>query len=154
MPRTRSYDYEPLAVRTMTTFWEGGYHATSMDDLVCFNVLGSNVIYKEFGGKRQMFLKSFDIYQKLIVGPAFERVERKTATIRDIADYFEHQISLAEENGLPGPGCLVANSATEAAPHDAEVQTKIDQHHDRLRRGFARAMRNSAEGLSKRRSRQ
>ncbi|MEL7528074.1 MAG: TetR/AcrR family transcriptional regulator, partial [Pseudomonadota bacterium] len=61
---------------------------------------------------------------------------------------------LAEENGLPGPGCLVANSATEVAPHDADVAHKVDAHNTRLRRGFASAIRNSADGISPRRSRQ
>lgn len=154
MPRARTYDSETLALRTLTAFWEGGYHATSMDDLVRATGVSRHGIYKEFGGKKQMFLKSFDLYRQQIVSPAFERVERKTATIKDIAAYFEQQISLAEEHGLPGPGCLVANSATEVAPHDTDVQQKIDEHNSRLRRGFSAAIRNSAEGLSPRRSRQ
>ncbi|MEO0980376.1 MAG: TetR/AcrR family transcriptional regulator [Pseudomonadota bacterium] len=154
MARPRSYDSETLALRTLTAFWQGGYHATSMDDLVRATGVSRHGIYKEFGGKKDMFLSSFELYQKLVVSPAFEQVEQKDATLEDIAAYFERQISLAEENGLPGPGCLVANSATEVAPHDADVARKVDAHSTRLRRGFASAIRNSADGISPRRSRQ
>lgn len=154
MARPRSYDSETLALRTLTAFWQGGYHATSMDDLVRATGVSRHGIYKEFGGKKDMFLSSFELYQKLVVSPAFEQVEQKDATLEDIAAYFERQISLAEENGLPGPGCLVANSATEVAPHDADVAHKVDAHNTRLRRGFASAIRNSADGISPRRSRQ
>ncbi|MEO1114438.1 MAG: helix-turn-helix domain-containing protein [Pseudomonadota bacterium] len=154
MARPRSYDSETLALRTLTAFWQGGYHATSMDDLVRATGVSRHGIYKEFGGKKDMFLSSFELYQKLVVSPAFEQVEQKDATLEDVAAYFERQISLAEENGLPGPGCLVANSATEVAPHDADVAHKVDAHNTRLRRGFASAIRNSADGISPRRSRQ
>lgn len=154
MARPRSYDSETLALRTLTAFWQGGYHATSMDDLVRVTGVSRHGIYKEFGGKKDMFLSSFELYQKLVVSPALEQVEQKDATLEDVAAYFERQISLAEENGLPGPGCLVANSATEVAPHDADVAHKVDAHNTRLRRGFASAIRNSADGISPRRSRQ
>lgn len=154
MARPRSYDSETLALRTLMAFWQGGYHATSMDDLVRATGVSRHGIYKAFGGKKGMFLSSFDLYQERIVSPAFEQVEQAAATLKDIAAYFEQQISLAEESGLPGPGCLVANSATEVAPHDRDVQRKIDAHNNRLRRGFSAAIRNSADGVSPRRSRQ
>lgn len=154
MARPRSYDSNALALNTLMTFWQGGYHATSMDDLVRATGVSRHGIYKEFGGKKGMFLKSFDLYQEQIVSPAFEQVEKTVATLDDIAAYLEHQISLAEQSGLPGPGCLVANAATEVAPHDADIQRKIDDHNSRLRRGFASAIRNSADGLSKPRARQ
>lgn len=154
MARPRSYDSETLATRTLTAFWQGGYHATSMEDLVRVTGVSRHGIYKEFGGKKGMFLSSFDLYQELIVSPAFEQVEQRAATFDDIAAYFEQQIALAERNGLPGPGCLVANSATEVAPHDDEVQRKIDQHNDRLRRGFASAISNTVKGVPPRRCRQ
>lgn len=154
MARPRTYDSETLAFRTLTAFWQGGYHATSMDDLVRATGVSRHGIYKEFGGKKAMFLKSFDLYRTSIVTPAFEQVEKTTATLEDIAAYFEHQISLAEASGLPGPGCLVVNSATEVAPQDADVRQKVDEHNTRLLEGFASAIRNSADSLSARRSRQ
>lgn len=154
MARPRTYDSETLALSTLNAFWQGGYHATSMDDLVRATGVSRHGIYKEFGGKKGMFLKSFDLYRTSIVSPAFERVEKRTATLEDIAAYFEHQISLAEASGLPGPGCLVANAATEVAPHDADVRIKVDAHNTRLLEGFASAIRNSADGPPVRRSRQ
>ncbi|MEM6902905.1 MAG: acetate--CoA ligase family protein, partial [Pseudomonadota bacterium] len=44
--------------------------------------------------------------------------DRPPADLDAIAQYFETQISAAEQAGLPGPGCFVANAATEVAPHD------------------------------------
>lgn len=143
MPRTQTYKREDLAAKTLTIFWQSGYHATSMDDLVHQTGVSRHGFYKEFGSKRDALLEAFDLYQKSVVTPAFQRVEYDEASLKDIAAYFEHQISAAEEIGLPGPGCFVANSATEIAPHDTDVKQKIDHHHARLRRGFRNALRNS-----------
>ncbi|MEL7528783.1 MAG: helix-turn-helix domain-containing protein, partial [Pseudomonadota bacterium] len=85
MARPRSYDSETLALRTLTAFWQGGYHATSMDDLVRVTGVSRHGIYKEFGGKKDMFLSSFELYQKLVVSPALEQVEQKDATLEDVA---------------------------------------------------------------------
>lgn len=144
MARPQKYDSDMLAERALITFWNEGYNATSIDDLVRATGVSRHGIYKEFGGKKGVFLKSFDLYQTAIVSPAFQQVEKPSATIKDIAGYFEHQITLAEQNGLPGPGCFVANSTTEVAPHDVDVRTKIEVHNARLRKGFARALQNTS----------
>lgn len=129
-----------LADRAFQHFWSAGYHASSMDDLVTATAVSRHGIYAEFGGKKDLFLACFDRYQELVVSPAFEPVERPGATLAEIAAYFETQIALAEEMGLPGPGCFVANAATEMAPHDADVRARVDAHNSRLRAGFLSAL--------------
>lgn len=111
-----------------------------MDDLVKATVVSRHGIYAEFGGKKGLFLACFDRYQELVVTPAFSSVERPGATLADVAAYFETQIALAEDMGLPGPGCFVANAATEMAPHDADVRARVDAHNCRLREGFRNAL--------------
>ncbi|MEO1141882.1 MAG: TetR/AcrR family transcriptional regulator [Pseudomonadota bacterium] len=143
MARPQKYKSENLADLALTTFWEGGYFATSMDDLVRATGVNRHSIYKEFGGKRQLFLASFNHYSETIVTPAFSRVEEADANLDAVSDYFEQQITLAEATGLPGPGCFIANSMTEVAPQDPEVQKIVDTHNERLKQGFVGALRNS-----------
>ncbi|MEM7270915.1 MAG: TetR/AcrR family transcriptional regulator [Pseudomonadota bacterium] len=144
MPREKTYTSAQLADRAFQHFWFEGYNASSMDDLVKATAVSRHGIYSEFGGKKNLFLACFDRYQDLIVSPAIAPVESPDATIADIAAYFETQIALAEELGLPGPGCFVANALTEMAPHDADVLARVQAHNDRLRRGFRTAIQNSA----------
>ena len=114
-----------------------------MDDLVKATGVSRHGIYSDFGGKQSLFLACFKQYQDLIVSPAFERVEKPDASITEFAKYFEHQIALAEQNGMPGPGCFVGNTLTEVAPHDNEVLAKVQEHNNRLRSGIFNALRNS-----------
>jgi len=148
MARPQTYDSEALINCTLATFWSNGYNATSMDILVKETGVSRHGLYKEFGNKRAMLLACFAQYQKTVVSPAFSRVEAFNATTEDIRSYFEHQISLAEEHGLPGPGCFVANSSTEVAPHDADVAAAVQRHHDRLVTGFSAALRNTRRPTS------
>lgn len=69
-------------------------------------------------------------------------------TLTSVKQYFETQIARAEAVGLPGPGCFVANSATEVAPRDVDVMTCVQHHNDRLRTGFTDALTRSSTSLS------
>ncbi|KZL13250.1 HTH-type transcriptional repressor ComR [Pseudovibrio sp. Ad26] len=142
MPRKANITTQDLTDRALEHFWENGFHASSMDDLVKSTGATRHAIYGAFGGKKQMFLACFQRYQNLVVSPAFIQVEQADATLEQVAGYFETQISRAEATGLPGPGCLVANSATEVAPHDTEVLAKVEAHNTRLKLGFLNALQN------------
>lgn len=125
-----------------------------MDDLVKATGVSRHGIYSSFGGKKALFLACFESYQQNIVTPAFEAVEAPDATLESVSDYFERQISLGESVGLPGPGCFVANSATEVAPGDPDVMAKVARHNDRLWQGFELALQNTAPHLEPQKTRE
>lgn len=140
MPRKATNTPDEIVENAMRLIWSNGYHATSMDQLVEAIGASRHAIYSAFGSKQDLYLRCFDAYQRQVVTPAFGDVENGSAGIEAIENYFETQISLAEDIGLPGFGCLVANAATETAPHDQLVAAKVDIHHRRLKSGFCRAL--------------
>lgn len=152
MPRPTSFTAEQLSDRALQHFWINGFHASSMDDLVKATGVSRHGIYGSFGGKKALFLACFDRYQQSVVTPAFEVVEAPDATLQSVLLYFERQISLGESAGLPGPGCFVANSATEVASGDPDVMAEVVRHNDRLRQGFAFALQNTAPHIEPQRA--
>ena len=140
MPRQKRYSEDDLIVAAMQQFWRHGFAATSMDELVGVTGVSRHGIYSAFGGKRDLFLACLDAYQQAVVTPAFAVVEDTGAGLSAIARYFEIQIAKAEGLGMPGPGCLVANTMTERGPHDADVLERISRHHRRLHVGFKKAL--------------
>ena len=52
----------------MRLFWERGYDSTSIDDLV--HAIGTNrpAIYRQFGGKEGLFLKTIEKYEQCSTG--------------------------------------------------------------------------------------
>jgi len=126
----------------MEAFWHQGYEATSLNNLVCHTGASRQSIYADFGGKRELFLAALDCYQVEVVTPAFAQVEEQGADLSTVRTYFLHQIKRAEEAGLPGPGCLIANTMTECGPHDVQIGEKVKSHNARLHRGFLNAISN------------
>jgi len=148
MPRTKSYTKETLADSAMELFWTRGYTATSLDDLVNATGVSRHGIYSDFGGKHALFLSCLDHYRATIVTPALGQVEAPSANLDAIAAYFYEQIGRAEAIGLPGPGCLFANTMTELAPRDDEVRVRVKTHNDRLRGAFLNALQHAASNRS------
>lgn len=150
MPRTRSHSKEDLVLSAMQQFWRNGFSATSMDDLVKSTGVSRHGIYSDVGSKHTLHLAALSAYREEIVSPAFDQVEQYGAGLNELANYFDTQICLAEDVGLPGPGCFIANTATETAPHNVEVERHVQHHHNRLKFGFHNVIANSAPHISKR----
>ena len=119
-----------------------------MADLVSATRVNRHGIYAEFGGKKELFLTCLEKYQELVVSPAFDQVEQEEANLDSVLEYLKFQIRRAEESGLPGPGCLVANTMTECGPHDRDIEKAVSHHNQRLTDGFAIALRNENSGAS------
>ena len=126
----------------MNHFWAHGYYATSIDQLVTATGVSRYGLYSEFGDKRGLFLAAAEIYIDEIVTPALARVERPGAGIDAIREYFVFQISLATKKGLPGPGCLLANTMVESGPQDRAFGRLVTDHLARLHQGFRAVLEN------------
>lgn len=141
MPRPKSTTRQSILESALAHFWFNGYSKSSMDDLVSATGGSRHAIYTEFGSKDGLFAAVLGLYVDTIVTPAFAQVEAPGAGLQEIADYWEFQIKRGEEEGLPGPGCLLANMMTERAPHASEVAKVIVAHNERLRAGFRNSLR-------------
>ncbi len=146
MPRESTYSKREMTHRAMKHFWVHGYHASSMSDLVNATQVSRHRFYTEFDGKHDLFLACIELYDEEVVTPAFSRIESTGAGIEAVAHYLKFQIARAEQAGLPGPGCLIANTLTEIAPHDPEVHAAAQRHNRRLKKGIATALRTSSDG--------
>src|ERR1700730_4834453 len=113
MPRARGYLPKDVARSAMERFWAHGYYATSIEQLVEATGVSRHGLYAEFGDKRGLFLAAMKVYIDEVVTPAFAPVESPGAGVGTIREYFAFQISLATKKGLPGPGCLFANTMVE-----------------------------------------
>ena len=127
----------------MDLFWWNGYRGTSMGDLVAATGVSRQGIYGDFDGKRALFLACLDHYRDSVVTPAFAVVEQRDATVESIEDYFATQIRRAKQAGLPGPGCLFANTMTELGAADEEIADRVCRHNERLKKGFQKILERS-----------
>jgi TetR/AcrR family transcriptional regulator, transcriptional repressor for nem operon len=147
MNRPKTYEPREASLRAMHEFWKHGFYATSIDTLVAATGVSRHGLYAEFTDKRGLFVAAMRSYFEAVVTPAFAAVEAPGAGFAALRGYFETQIALAERVGLPGPGCLVANTMVEAGPHEAEFMDLIASHLARLSAGFGQLLKHEQQRL-------
>lgn len=131
MARTKAFDPDAALQAALELFWQRGYEATSMSDLVAHLGIGRASIYATFGSKRELYLSAMDRYAETREpvdvelsqpGPALPAVR---AAVR----------RFAAEASTPGTrlsGCFVTNTATELAPHDPAAARKVESSWEHL----------------------
>ena len=62
MARPRKFDEGAVVGAAREQFWDGGYAATSVDDLTAATGLGKGSLYGAFGDKHALFLRALDDY--------------------------------------------------------------------------------------------
>ena len=145
MARERAFDPDEALDAAVALFWDRGFADTSMDELVRATGVSRYGIYGTFGSKRALFLRALERYGDLIAARTQSELRRPDAGLEAIRGYFHglHAHSVAAPRRL---GCLACNTATEVAPHDAEIAAAVRAIFDDLRGAFRRALENAVEG--------
>jgi len=125
----------------MRQFWERGYRATSVDDLVRATGVKPGSLYSAFpGGKHALLMGSLERYSKLVVPQKLGDLDGPGASVAQVRAYFDGLVrDLLSPEGRQG--CLLVNSAIENAATDPEVAAVVRGHLARLERCFAAALR-------------
>ena len=144
MVRPRSKSRDDLIVGAMWTFWKKGFASTTVEDLVNATGVGRGAIYTDFGGKDELFLGCLAVYRQSYADPALAVLATGKDGLSGIEAYFDHFIELHRHHGMPGPGCFLANTMTELAPHDEAVREIVNKHAIDLHAGFLNALERSA----------
>jgi TetR/AcrR family transcriptional repressor of nem operon len=123
----------------MQVFWEKGYEATSVQDLVDRMGINRFSLYDTFGDKHALFLAALDRYCTQAVSALVHDMERADAGIVAIHQYFRDAVGFfASRKGWQG--FLMTNTMVECSPHDPEVAMKVQAHLERLETAFTRAL--------------
>ena len=125
----------------MRQFWQRGYRATSVDELVRATGVKPGSLYSAFpGGKHALFMGSLERYSKLVVPQKLGDLEGPGASVAEVRAYFDGLVrDLLSPEGRQG--CLLVNSAIENASVDDEVATVVRGHLARLEHNFTAALR-------------
>jgi AcrR family transcriptional regulator len=144
MARPRSFDEQRVLQAVRDQFWDAGYAATSLDDLMRVSGLGKGSLYAAFGDKRQLFLRALRSYADDFHGALREAIATAPRALDGL-----RTIVMAPAGDPTGTaarrGCLMANSTCELASGDPEVVAQARQTYETatalIADGVARARR-------------
>jgi len=125
MARTKEFDPDAALRRALDLFWERGYEATSMADLVAHLGIARASIYGTFGGKRELYLKALERYLQDTDPKIAEALSQPGPVLPAVRALIERY---AEESGRDRPrrGCLVVNTAVELAARDPDAARLVE----------------------------
>lgn len=109
----------------MRLFWEKGYEATSIQELVERLGINRGSLYDTFGGKHQLYLEALDRYQQREGKAAFVCLEAPSPPLAALRQMFANLVQ--EATSLQGRcGCFAVNAAIELAAHDPAIAVRAE----------------------------
>jgi AcrR family transcriptional regulator len=138
MARTKVFDPAKALEAAMDVFWNKGYEATSLDDLLSAMKIGRQSMYDTFGDKKQLYLAALGHYadtgkdalrQRLAAGPS--ALEAIGAFLQDVA---------RSDAGQRERGCLAVNAVAEFGKADPDIYAFTERTQQVTERIFAEVL--------------
>lgn len=108
----------------MRLFWEHGYHATSVQDLMKAAGIQKQSLYGAFGDKRSLFLKCLNLYTKQTLLGIQRMLNESDSPLEGIERVMRFASQPPDSKNRP-PGCLMANTALELGLNDPDIADEI-----------------------------
>ncbi|MGW2376338.1 MULTISPECIES: TetR/AcrR family transcriptional regulator [Kitasatospora] len=125
MARTKEFDPDVVLQRAMDLFWERGYEATSMANLVEHLGIGRASLYDTFGSKHDLYLAAMRRYLRGSEAGFVTALAQPGPALPAVRAFVESWVrdALTDPNRR---GCLVVNAAVELSPRDPEVARQVE----------------------------
>lgn len=118
----------------MLVFWEKGYDATSIPDLLKAMELSRSSLYETFVDKQTLYVKAIHHYKKVRQSKRDLLVNAPSAKV-GLRQYFDQHITSAFDDDLP-KGCLITNATIGLDSPDEQLRKLIRDGFEELEQSF------------------
>lgn len=120
MARPRQFDEDTVLRAVCDQFWDAGYAATSLQDLMRVSGLGKGSLYAAFGDKHELFLRALRRYAAANDATLRRLVDSAPRAVDALRSFLTSPVG--DPEGVSARrGCLLANSTAELASADPVV---------------------------------
>ena len=124
MARNKEFDPTEKLEKARDLFWEKGYHATSMQDLVSQMKVNRGSMYDTYGDKHQLFIESLQNYAKETYSEYKQAATGEKSPFKAIELIVKKAIQRSFEEEKV---CMIVKSSFEMAPLDNDVKEILKQ---------------------------
>lgn len=126
MARPIEFDRDKARDRALLLFWEKGYQATSLQDLLLSLGISRSSLYATFGDKRSLFVECLDLFaertQRVLLNAGQER-----PALEALQFFFERHLS-GPGFSKASLGCLLVSTVLEMAGVDDDLADRASHH--------------------------
>lgn len=141
MPRGRPKKFDDTEVlsRAMAVFWQKGYEATSLDDLLNATGIPRQSLYRTFTDKHTLFLKTLKFYDENVTSKVIGALNAEGPAIDNLRNVFA--IWRTAVNSPERMGCMMVNTSTQDFPADSEVTRIVKANQSRGVKAFEKTLK-------------
>jgi TetR/AcrR family transcriptional repressor of nem operon len=126
MARPVAFDTDRARDRALLLFWQRGYQATSLPDLLAAMGISRSSLYAAYGDKRGLFVECLDLFAERTRGILAKARERH-APLDALQFFFERHLD-GPGRGRASLGCLLVNTVLEMAGVDDDLCDRASRH--------------------------
>lgn len=141
MGRNYEFNREETLNRAMQVFWQKGYKATSMKDLIDEMGIQPGSIYNTFGDKHSLFLEALNHYGDVVTTNTLKLLEKEGSPLENLKSFFNEIVIRPADKKCRG--CLVVNSVVELSPHDNETSNIVKKIMHKIETSFYNCLLNA-----------
>ena len=134
MGRHFEFNRDETLSKAMGVFWQKGYKATSMKDLVDEMGIQPGSIYNTFGDKHSLFIESIKHYGEVVTSNTIKILNVEGAPLENIRKFFQEMIDRPSDKQCIG--CLIVNTVVELAHHDEQDAEVVNTILKNIERAF------------------
>ena len=137
--RPREFDHYAVVDVAVQLFWEQGFAATSISDVVERTGLSKSSLYGTFGSKEALFRTALDRYledHRVMIETILVNGSGGLSDIDAFLDRIKDQVEQVEER----LGCLAVNTSTELGVTEPSLVEYGTRHRELIRTGFTAAL--------------
>jgi len=116
----KQFNRDEVLGKAMELFWNQGYAATGMTQLLDRMGIGRQSLYDTFGDKKSLYLAALERYFTFLDEQWRVRLEAPGSPLGNLSKLFERMMEIAEETGFCG--CFIGNAMAEFGDSDAQVR--------------------------------
>ena len=147
MARPLAFDPTEKLQKAMMLFWQKGYEATSVQDLVDEMEINRFSLYNTFGDKQSLFAKAIDLYVEQVFNLSLLALQPASNGLKQLHVYLDALSAVLQQEEPSVTGCLLQNSLLEGGVEDPQVREHIQRVLRRLRDALEQVLE-AAKGMS------
>ena len=143
MARPREFNEDQVTEALMEVFWEKGYQAASMQDLVAATGLLKGSLYGAFGDKQALYLVALRHYDRTRIQAGIDMLNSEQGSVEQKVSRLFDSVIESVETGVFAGGCLLCNASVEMAAIDSSVGSEVNSTIRRLQAALVATLTSS-----------
>ena len=137
----KQFDRDEVLSRALHLFWDKGYEAVGVSELLDHMQIGRQSMYDTFGNKRELFMEALRAYEHQQITTVRGMLSAPGSPMENIGKVFTYWEQLVME----GKGCLIGNSSCEQRHEDEAVSRMLCRGMHDIREAFRDALARASE---------